>query len=421
MVTIVTSIDFHLSAIMLMRKYPFHKKMSCAIIISLCSEDKNEIKPCFPSLSLQSAAITGLIGKIVWVWPTWDKVNHENFTMDMKVEIGTTKESFRTFCMCSWNETCQKMCYGVLNEYVDNEYIDMFEIESKFCNIKRVITYEEIREDEAVEKLSQSLSYLGKQGTILDIDEDYYGCSYAIRPLLEAGLTEERVTVIDELIDELFCPKDAAEEFLTDRLLVGFLNEILKLRCTRGIKGATGHDCLNEIFILTLTERLKKKIFQNNSNLLCSDKGGKHMQKMTMKHLIKQFALLNNTQNKALQYVGFCFSSSPFTFNLSTDVSFRTCHGSNTPNASVVIEHNTNMSDITKRTKSLQRILSVVKRANPTVVTLCRSMRDGYTPRQFFSKIENDVIDSVRNVFGKTNIVYDTDLLGGRKGWPNRQ
>ncbi|KAK3091758.1 hypothetical protein FSP39_022432, partial [Pinctada imbricata] len=373
---------------------------------------------------IMSAVITGLIGKVVWIWPSWDEVNHQNFSFGNKMEIGLTTNSFdiqmKTFCLCTTNETCQTMCFGVLNEFIDDEFVDFVEIYPKSCEIKRTITFEEIREEEGVEKMAASLTYIGTQGTILDIDEDYYGCMHAIRPLLDAGLTEERVSDIDEILSELFCPKDAAEEFFTDQLLVGFLDEILKLRCTKGKTDATGHDCLNEMFILSFTKQVKKKLFQHYSNLLCFGVTKIHTKNMLMRHLIEKFLGLNNAQNKALQYVGFCLTSTPLTFNLSNEGGFLICHGRNTPNESIVIEHQTNIKEITQRTNSLRNILAVIKKANPKVVTLCRSMRDGYTPRKYFSKIENDVIDSLRHTFENTKVVYDSGLLGGKKGWPER-
>ncbi|KAK3091266.1 hypothetical protein FSP39_018463, partial [Pinctada imbricata] len=371
---------------------------------------------------IMSAALTGLIGKIIWIWPSWDQKDHDMPFLHQKMEIGLvmTDESDKTFCVCEMNESKQRVCAGVLNEYVDNKFVEMVDMDPNFCIIKRTFINEEIREEVAAERLSQSLSTSGSQGTILDIDEDYYGCMHAIRPLLEAGLTEERVFALDDIIDELFCPKNAAEEFLTDQLLVGFLNKIFKLRCTRGMKDVTGHECLDKIIIAMFKGQLRRKVLQNYSNLLCSERKVKKTHKRSIKRLVKEFFRLNNAQNKALQYVGFCFQSTPLSFNLTNDVSFKTCQGSNTPNDSVVIEHQTNIREITERTKSFRRILSVVKKANPKLVTLCRSTRDGYTPRQFFSKIENDVIDSLRHIYTNTKVLYDTELLGGRKGWPER-
>ena len=74
----------------------------------------------------------------------------------------------------------------------------------------------------------------------------------------------------------------------------------------------------------------------------------------------------------------------------------------------------------------------------PLFVTICRSIRDGYTLQTrwkqvkekererndsfsfsyyYFSKIEDGVLEILNEVFGDLKLVYDGNLLGGPEGW----
>ncbi|KAK3091948.1 hypothetical protein FSP39_023926 [Pinctada imbricata] len=381
-----------------------------------------------------SAAITGLINKVVWVWPEWDKQNHGVTSTFSKLEIGWTllqkngsKPTRREFCICGPTESVDPKieCKRLTRDEMENSSSDEDENEGipmkkEDCHIQKAIILEDVHEKDAAKMLFKSSSYLRGGGMILDIDEDFYGCTYAIRPLLDAGISEESIEIMDDFIGELFCPKNASEEFRADRLLVQILDHLLQLRCLKNGKEASGSSCFYANTLVTLRSIIKRKIFDDNSNLLCKKLGKDSLEATVANQLLFLFTKLSNKQNKVLQDVGFCFTTTPHTFDLTSDSKFQICHGANTPNDTAVIEHKTNVTEVISRTHTLEKIISIVKKSNPAFVTVCRSVRDGYTPRDLFPKIENDVITSIRKQFDSVKVVYDKELLGGRKGWPNR-
>lgn len=51
------------------------------------------------------------------------------------------------------------------------------------------------------------------------------------------------------------------------------------------------------------------------------------------------------------------------------------------------------------------------------LVTVCRSVRDGYAPSRHWKQIEEGVLSMLRGRFGPLDVQYDPGLLGGPGGW----
>jgi len=68
------------------------------------------------------------------------------------------------------------------------------------------------------------------------------------------------------------------------------------------------------------------------------------------------------------------------------------------------------------------RTRGVARRSRPLLVTVCRSVRDGYTPRSLAAHIETGILSALRRQrrSGTMTVIYDNDLLAGRGGWDNR-
>ena len=82
----------------------------------------------------------------------------------------------------------------------------------------------------------------------------------------------------------------------------------------------------------------------------------------------------------------------------------------------------TGKMEIQDRSMKLFRLFHTV-RFKPRVVSIARSVRDGYTPRGSFRRIERDLLYILRTVYpqiSEPTIIYDPNLLGGRHGWLNR-
>ena len=66
---------------------------------------------------------------------------------------------------------------------------------------------------------------------------------------------------------------------------------------------------------------------------------------------------------------------------------------------------------------TFEQLLS--KLPKPLLVTIARSVRNGYTPRTQQQYIERGVLQALQRVFGigPTDVNWDSQLVGGRRGW----
>ena len=111
--------------------------------------------------------------------------------------------------------------------------------------------------------------------------------------------------------------------------------------------------------------------------------------------------------------------SSPVTFEPHSQTgssNFTICHGATGPDNSLITQHIPTRREIEQQTLKLQKILTLLPK--PKHVTVCRSFRDGYVPKDFFPQIERNILSSIKKVFPNFNSVhYDSHLLGGPQGW----
>ena len=57
----------------------------------------------------------------------------------------------------------------------------------------------------------------------------------------------------------------------------------------------------------------------------------------------------------------------------------------------------------------------------PLMVTICRSLRDGYTPQEDWQELESSVLNDVSKMAARasnpTKVTFDRDLFNGEDGW----
>lgn len=379
----------------------------------------------------QSAAMAGMFSKVIWVWPRWDRVNHVNEARDLfEINVGwlmvdtlIPKMKRRTFCFCyhslSTNkrtdksvkktEECRRLPTSLERQ---TDFPEGVVIDRKTCKIEMSFLHEEIREDFAAAVFRKEAENLRENGVILDIDEDFYACAFASRPLLNAGFTEEELNDLNEIIGSIFCPNNVKEEQKADTLLSHLLDEIMTSGCLEKKTVCQQKDVsIQNKYI---------NILQNNSkHLICGKKQRKEGNKEEeLKKLLKTIVSWNRRRITAIKQVGFCLTTSKLRgLDMTKATEFHVCMGANTPNRTLVIEHNTTISEINRRTMGLKTIFEAMKpRLLPIMVTLCRSSRDGYVPREFQNKIEGDIIESLESL-SPLQLHYDDELLGGREGW----
>ena len=385
----------------------------------------------------QAAALTELITRYIWVWPSWDPemATGEEHIVN-KVQLGTMRrldlnnELTLDYCVClpdGLMEVKEPICF-IKNLTVPFEIeIDPIEVRVDECQIQSSGTVEIISETKAMD-LSVRGSFISPDDSvILDIDEDFYGVESAVQPLYDAGLREHTLMWLDLHVSKLFCSNDANEEKMADRFFNSLLRKVrnLQLYC----KQLNGQDAsklcgTKSVMIQTLSNFIPEMIHQLGQGelrpALCTRDESKLNTILTS--LIRQLVKYTMPQLRALSQVGICHRVSVKTYDFQPAFGMKICDGYNKPNNTVIPFHMPTVDEIRFRTAILR---DIVKNPylNPKLVTVCRSTRDGYTPRSHFRLIESDVLatlhDLVKGV-DKDMAYYDSDLLGGRFGWYNR-
>jgi hypothetical protein len=397
------------------------------------------------SVSFQAAAAVGLINRFIWVWPEWDRVNHEHDHEVQDVYAGwrtyypSRGQPFGVLCMCQRDHKVGIEFEDVNDEEewgcVDDEPSKIFflggpMVKEQKCSRMVSGIMETIHEKKALEMLKNGGWITAEENILLDIDEDYYGCETSILPLLDAGLSEDFIQIITELIQNVMCVNDIKDELVADQFFHTIIDIILDFKaklCVQQIKPADDDEeersCLTDFeadksLIQMIPEIMESFTRTGKKNILCH-KGV--LGSVMLQGLIRKLYDLKTLQLESLQYVGACLFTAP-TSMLFQERSVHVCHGFNTPNQSAVNFHVPTQEENTERTALLKNTLTSLP-IRPTLVTVCRSVRDGYTPWKFFTDIENSVVDTLKAAFPDitdSSVQYDENLLGGKRGWPGR-
>nr|KAG5707701.1 hypothetical protein BaRGS_003276 [Batillaria attramentaria] len=294
------------------------------------------------------------------------------------------------------------------------------------CQISHSGVVEVVTESKAMELMrpgrgeAERRPWLSEADSVLlDIDEDYYGCEAAIRPLLETGLTEQMVGVVSDYVSRLFCPINSEQESRADAFFNSLVHSVLEnvlvcgrnFTCLRNLRARS-----EKLATMAVGELLTRGLF----SFTCSSR--KPTQAGSLASLIRILSQMTVGQLRALARVGICVRESVRTFNFRPHYGMVVCRGFNTPSSTAVIFHTPDDEEITLRSENLRALLRSAP-FTPGLVTVARSVRDGYTPRQHFRRIENDIVSILNDTFverTKGSVMYDPGLLGGRPGWPDR-
>ncbi|XP_062581519.1 uncharacterized protein LOC134243301 isoform X2 [Saccostrea cucullata] len=376
-----------------------------------------------------SAVLSGMYSKVVWVWPRWDQENHEHGPRELysakvgrlMVDTSIPKMKRKTLCVCyqslNVNRKSDKVdCRRLPTSLEDDDDIDDgVEIDPKTCKTEITFSYEEVREDLAADIFRREANTYKENGVILDIDEDFFACTYASRPLLDAGLTEKEIDSVNDIVSGTLCPNNAKEEQEADGVFTELLDDVISACFGKEKQG--GSACQNKE--ASIRDKYLHILNNRKEHLLCGKTFDRKWNKEEhLKNLVHLLLGMMKAQILAIKHVGFCFTTIKSRgLDMTRSSEFHLCTGANTPNRSMVIEHRTTLLEIKQRTEGLQDIFTALKPSLlPSVITLCRSSRDGYVPRELQSHIENNIIKSLSSSFS-VQLNYDVELLGGKEGW----
>ncbi|XP_025080598.1 UPF0489 protein C5orf22 homolog isoform X2 [Pomacea canaliculata] len=384
---------------------------------------------------ISASALTGLVSRYIWVWPPWDAENHENEHLVYDVYVGRYTLSppdkrYTGLCVCGQQKDAEgndqntdgKLQMECWNHNAEIEAIDDSPaIESSQCSVRFKGVVEIVSEARALELLQRGGWITDKDKLLLDIDEDYYGCESSIMPLYQANLSQTFIDTLSEIIWKLFCIETVSQEYYSDkfyRLFLKILLHFLTNKCDyeddQDVK-----PCLSDFDVDKAMLDMIPGLIDSIQDLLCDY--GPRVSHIMMQTLIRLLEDLSTKQLQALAYVGICLQTAPTNYYFYDD-GMHICHGFNTPENTQVLFHVPSLEERLNRTVKLGALLSYLP-AEPQVVTVCRSVRDGYTPWNLSSIIEDDILTALQKSFKHVtdkSFYYDENLLGGKTGWHNR-
>lgn len=380
--------------------------------------------------------MSGLVSRFIWIWPTWDSDRasksspHERQMVELGWfwvdAAGTTSD----YCWCGSiivdnAGTMMRRC-AYNNETTDEEVT----MSPERCHVKTAYTSEYVSTEHVVDKMTSSPDWIAADdvaGVIVDVDEDFFGCespSDQLAGYLGNGLSSWlNVELINGALSAFLCPRTANDESAADRLTRRLI-ELVVTVCGR----RSTEQCGPPAFDAVITSA-----FVGRPSMFCGTTAARV--KLSWSALAETLVRVPVAHLRRLLNIGFCLNTAPRTHNFGQEPNvgdFVVCYGANEPNSTLVYHHSPSVDDLDTQMRSFDRLVAELLRQTEAtmagderravLVTVCRSVRDGYTPRSLAARIEHGILSALRRQrrSGTMTIIYDKDLLAGRAGWNSR-
>ncbi|XP_041363854.1 uncharacterized protein LOC121379347 isoform X2 [Gigantopelta aegis] len=382
-----------------------------------------------------ASALTGFISRYIWVWPAWNtksvegqsKHEYASFAARYGAMYRNDSKTGRLvteLCACITSKEYHYDNYCFINNATDYLDMDGTPIEESECNIKYSGLVEIVSDTKAISLIKSGTWITAKDKVLLDVDEDFYGVEASVSRLYGVGIDQDRVDEVSQMVERLVCASNTHQERQTDSFYNFLIQTIIDFKIVCSLRErANDSICKNSRQLGSAVRKLQPEFMKNLRERNLEQNLCDHTKiKFALNRLILEFCKMSIDQLKALAEVGICLNQSPKTMNFDHRHSMRVCYGYNTPDDTLVMFYVPSVAEIDKRTDNLKDILKQ-KQFVPGAVTICRSTRDGYTPKKYFTKIESDVKLVLRDAFPgirEDSFYYDEDLLGGPSGWHGR-
>ncbi|CAH8528878.1 unnamed protein product [Dicrocoelium dendriticum] len=368
---------------------------------------------------IQSAIVGQLLKDVYSIFPPWvpSDCSVDHFYLGLN---GPSRDAQLCLCPTRSSVSCKM--------FRRSEYLKESLISSKECRKEWVFSHYECGSDDAAPVLRStltnlirlpsvssstsptSLAYYNRNPIIVDIDEDFFGVYLVARNLTDTGLNIIAILQLDRTIQSIFCPKRAVDESFIDTWFQELLAYV-RATCARALSGMEVFECQRNI-----SERVYDSLVQMNPAWLCQEDNGPSLQDLveTLTH-----PTITNEQLLALSRVGLCLTNAWSSY--AYEPRMRLCIGHNSPGMTLVKEHVPDTEELMLLASNLTKVLLAIPQ-KPALITLCRSARDGYTPRWLQPTIEYTITGILKRLFNLTqgDISYSPRLAGGVNGWQDR-
>jgi len=256
---------------------------------------------------------------------------------------------------------------------------------------------------------------------ILDIDEDYFAVDSPFMSIMEAGIHKRDLAKAQKILKKVFCAKppntakheQAIDTFLRAVTKIAHDNQVEEDGIKKGV----------EDFI-----RQHQKLHATVLSSLCKPTQEGKGRKLVLNTAVK-FALFlakhasSEGIQKILEY-GFCLDTEEFP-RKRYDV--WVCIGSSDwddVSSNRIRLHHPKNSEVTSALTKLRSVVVGKIESPPVLITVCRSLRDGYVIRAHWGLIEGGVMEMSKALairHGQAlNVTYDHDCYWGPGSFVSR-
>ncbi|GFN78485.1 upf0489 protein c5orf22 [Plakobranchus ocellatus] len=418
-----------------------------------------------------SAVQAGLLDHIIWVVPSWDKDRIYTEQVNIWFKLGTLMRRVpgdhkQNFCSCwvhlsltkeekdiiagrerAWGDNlpsddhkdwhCQANEFNPLAQEDSGSEINPAQCSVRFSGLLQVVDQSEAKD--ALASLNQEDRQDGhKHGILLDIDEAFFGYWSDTFDLTHQGLTSDETDILSGLIEDVFCADTTFDERIADMFHAALLNLLVNIKLQScEIKGEQfvpskeRRKCYTSLEMSNLLiEKIPKMIrflveVGEAEHILCirsKPVADSHVSTL-LQNLVLYLQNFSVQQLRHLAWLGICFDVSPTSVYFQPPRPLKLCQGQIKLNHTSTFFFHPTETDLEAAPEDLKNLLSSLK-DKPSLVTLSRSVRDGSTPKDVFHSIEDKVLDGLKSIYYSSihpeSIHFDSNLLGGKLGWPRR-
>ena len=258
--------------------------------------------------------------------------------------------------------------------------------------------------------------WIGESGNIiLDIDGFYFGVQLSGQALTDAGLDWRLMEMLQAALTDMFCLRLVHHESVANRMMRKVVAKILR-KCHRS--GSSYIACRIPVgAVSAVVRKVALSYWRLDKAMFCPSR---FEQLAEMSNILTSILrVFGSRQLHVLRDFGFCMS--PTLGSIDFYGNLMVCHGADPHNSSATYRHQPDIDEMEYRTSQLQQILDLIDGCHtPSVVTMSRSVRHGFTPITLFRSIESKILDIFEGLPGPYDVAYDENLYSGVGGWPGR-
>lgn len=365
---------------------------------------------------IQAAILGNLLRSAYIILPAWTS----SINVAYNASIGLVPTNFthaNQLCLCMANSKAEEVCQM---KSITSEEMEI-ELPTHICS-PRLASYRfaELTSSKAASGTLRRL--FNKNFTpaplIVDIDEDFFGVQLPSAALMQQGWELMDILYLSYPLKEIFCPPkelSGREELKIDSWFQKTVQSFKNAGCFS--KSHCLHFLENSSISSPCQEEIYKSVFSMNPRWRCQN-----MEEVifNMKRLVILLSYYPEHYLNVLMDTGICLEVASRSYKVQPKMHF--CLGHNYPGASVVPEYGPKYEEIIELARNMTRILKATLPRKPAVITIARSIRDGYSIRKNLSLVETIIKMVLKRVYNLTdeNFHYSEYLAGGPRGWADR-